>query len=471
MKKIKFLSVALILIVGVIFIFNGCQKETFSETKNDEKLHAKFVTLEQLQNNPQLKHSLKLLEKVFDINLTKDLPNSLAIETNQIINVNSEKSQTFSFKILNKVDINSDFENFVIDISKSGEIRYYILTYQFKEENTNDGTFPFNVSCYNLSEYQIEINDFHVNISKLVTIPECAIMFTVISPRDDPEYDITIIDFSDCGGSGGNGDGNSNNGGYENNDDYSWGGSSDDFGGVEGGLDNYDIPGHVGLNLSNELLNSLVIFESKDPATSVEINLQNDIINCFNTASNDSGTHSITLYVDQPVANSNSTYTINGIDVEVGHSFVSIQQILNGVTNIKTFGLYPSEGVSPDNPSSTPIFFDDGGHNFDVSITIQVSPATFDNVIYYITHINQYIGNYNYNLNSFNCSDFALNVFNISGAGVPDTTGTWSLMGETLGSGTNPGNLGQDIRHLNPLPPNSVRNTIGGTATNTNPCN
>ena len=64
-------------------------------------------------------------------------------------------------------------------------------------------------------------------------------------------------------------------------------------------------------NSIQDYLNNLVIVESPEPSTSIEIDLQNDIIDCFDTTNNRYGYHTITIYVDQPVVNSDKPITID----------------------------------------------------------------------------------------------------------------------------------------------------------------
>lgn len=83
------------------------------------------------------------------------------------------------------------------------------------------------------------------------------------------------------------------------------------------------------------------------------------------------------------------------------------------------------------------------------------------------SHIREYINKYtsSYNLNTNNCSDFALGLFKLMNFNLPDTTGYWPF-----GNGTNPGDLGEDIRTM-PLTNGMSKDTKGGNApSNTGTC-
>ena len=168
-------------------------------------------------------------------------------------------------------------------------------------------------------------------------------------------------------------------------------------------------------------------------------------LECFDT----SKSATIAIYADQPIANSNATY--NSSNLDSGHSFISISQ--NGNTSI--FGFYPEEGkVNPfTNRSSVSSMGDDASHVYDVSISVNVSPSDLASIISYSINYAA-----NYDLNSYNCTDFAIEVGNIMGLSLPACNGTWSG-----GGGSNPGTFGQHLRNMT-LPLGVSRNTSGGVS-------
>ena len=193
--------------------------------------------------------------------------------------------------------------------------------------------------------------------------------------------------------------------------------------------------------------------------------LDGKFLDCFNTTNNSNGVHSVTIYVDQPIPNSSATYsTETGYkksNIDVGHTFISIKQIVSGVERIKTIGYYPRNSVTPNSPTTDGVFYDDGGKPFDVSYTISISPSQFNSLIQHIQNMTQYN---TYHLNQQNCSDFAVDALSPI-ITIPDTYGSWPL-----GGGTNPGNLGQDLRNLS-TSPTKTKNTTGGTGPLSKNCN
>ena len=159
----------------------------------------------------------------------------------------------------------------------------------------------------------------------------------------------------------------------------------------------------------------------------------------------------ITVYIDQPVAGQDDTLTNDGLSVDVGHTFISLTQ--GSVTRV--MGFYPRDGVRPIlNPSSAPAMVNDGGHHYDVSISANISSSRMGNVL---SAIRSY-GDDTYHLSRFNCTDYALKIAEAAGLSLPDTSGSWPG-----GGGSNPGNLGEDVRGL-PNNTNQTTDTTGGNA-------
>lgn len=155
-----------------------------------------------------------------------------------------------------------------------------------------------------------------------------------------------------------------------------------------------------------------------------------------------------TVYVDQPVSNSKKPN--NGTNP--GHSFISIKQ--GGIRRV--VGFYPKTNVYPGlDDVDDGVLVDNSSHEFDVSISITITPSNLNHLISYIKDS----AIKGYNLNTYNCTDFAMEASSLVGMSLGSAYGTW--MG---GAGDNPGQLGQNLRSL-PLPyVGAVRNTTGGSS-------
>jgi len=176
-----------------------------------------------------------------------------------------------------------------------------------------------------------------------------------------------------------------------------------------------------------------------------EISIENmeEFLECFDLSSG----AEITIYVDQPLANDDTPFTVGGD--KAGHSFIGITQ--GNVT--RHFGFYPEGNASPFNPEDPSVFGDNEGDAYDVSITNNISPFELGAVISETLSYNA-----NYHLSYNNCTDFALVISQLSGFDIPQTIEDWPG-----GSGLNPGSFGQDIRQLE-LDAGMSRNTEGGNA-------
>lgn len=189
---------------------------------------------------------------------------------------------------------------------------------------------------------------------------------------------------------------------------------------------------------------------SMSPYTVITFDTRNEIqdileyLKCLSSSS----PIQITLFVDQPKANTRNTWAGNILNPDVGHTYIQLEQ--NGI--VRTLGFYPSEGVSPTDTKAKSLLNNDSGHVFDVSITTTISdPTRINNLLNFIKNYKQ-----TYDLNNYNCTDFGIDAFRMSGVTIPKTTGSWGL-----GSGKNPGDLGQDLRGIKGG--NISVNTTGGT--------
>jgi hypothetical protein len=172
-----------------------------------------------------------------------------------------------------------------------------------------------------------------------------------------------------------------------------------------------------------------------------------DYLNCFDT----NQPASITVYVAEPNPGSGDTH--NGTNV--GHTYISLSQGIE----IRTFGFYPtSNHIYPYlNNSSSSILGDDGSEIFTASISTTITASQLQQIINASLNYTQ-----TYHLDTYNCTDFAIDLGNLAGLTLPDANGSWFG-----GGGSNPGTLGQHIRGVTPTG-NIVIDTTGGNAPSTN---
>ncbi len=178
------------------------------------------MTLNEVKANSIIKRSLDKIENQFDFNKlntskksknigntntsaavsndpinSKD--NTFTILTDEILQVSTDSTDVYTFRIEIPTKPESDFENFVIHKNSNGSIAYYIYSYK----NYSDDFTALNVSRKKVNEDQINISDFDdylPSVMKYDATNECWISIT-------KEGNDIVIDISDCGDKGGTG--------------------------------------------------------------------------------------------------------------------------------------------------------------------------------------------------------------------------------------------------------------------------
>ncbi len=148
--------------------------------------------------------------------------------------------------------------------------------------------------------------------------------------------------------------------------------------------------------------------------------------------------YALILHVQQPLAGKRKSFT--GIN-NVGHMFITLIKYNDDRSYVsRSFGFYPDKNsffsATPFHPTATPVFKDDGSHDWDEAIGKFISYKRFRKIIRLLTKYECKM----YNLNQNNCTDFGLTIASLSGININDTKGTWPL-----GKGNNPANAGQSI--------------------------
>lgn len=136
-----------------------------------------------------------------------------------------------------------------------------------------------------------------------------------------------------------------------------------------------------------------------------------DYIKCFNSISDVNASFKITLLSDLPV-NGDPSKLFDWSKNSPGHSFIQLNKSGGGKTIQQNFGFYPEFGwKAPFNVSVDSKMVDNAGHEFNASLTLTVSSSQFQAALNKI----QALSGNNYNITTWNCTDFALSVFNAAG--------------------------------------------------------
>jgi hypothetical protein len=139
------------------------------------------------------------------------------------------------------------------------------------------------------------------------------------------------------------------------------------------------------------------------------INIQK-YFNCFDLVPSAGATYSIKLCVDLPINNNPGASMNFSGGVNAGHSFLAITKSSGSVTVTQCFGFYPQERPSLLDPFSPipSVLKDNSNREINASITMSINSDQFNALkTGAITLCNS-----RYSLDSWNCTDYALGVFN-----------------------------------------------------------
>lgn len=157
----------------------------------------------------------------------------------------------------------------------------------------------------------------------------------------------------------------------------------------------------------------------------------------------------LTVYVQQPNENKRDKMGENS----VGHTFIGIQQ----GTIQRIIGFYPDSPNASLISSQKSELHDNSNTLYHVSISIGVDADKLSSLINYINDYSK-----TYDLNNYNCSDFAIGAAEKAGLKLPKTTGSYNAVIVNF-KGRNPGDLGQDIRNMN-IPGGATKSVTKGNA-------
>jgi hypothetical protein len=171
-----------------------------------------------------------------------------------------------------------------------------------------------------------------------------------------------------------------------------------------------DAPAPGGGGASGDSTVALAIQPEVEYTNSLKVVNIKNVFNCFTLVPNAGATYTIQLCADVPV-NSNPGASMDYLGgVSAGHSFLVVTKTNGSSSVTQSFGFYPAQSPSAWSafdpmPSAVK---DNGAHEINASITMNISEYQFATVqagaIAYAT--NSYV------LDSYNCTDYALGVFN-----------------------------------------------------------
>lgn len=152
------------------------------------------------------------------------------------------------------------------------------------------------------------------------------------------------------------------------------------------------------------------------------------MIDCFNSIPDQGAVCSIELMADLPV-NDHPTYLTDRRKTYAGHCFLQLRKSNQGKSIIQNIGLYPKSSLKSI-ATTAPIpgrFINDAWHAYNASIKISLNFVQLSTILQEIKRIGA--AGPRYDIDDFNCTDFALKILNLIRPTDPLVPQTYQLPG------------------------------------------
>jgi hypothetical protein len=199
-----------------------------------------------------------------------------------------------------------------------------------------------------------------------------------------------------------------------------------------------------------------------------------DYFGCFTAHDEPGYTYSVTLAVEQPSPGSRTPWSYSEVGLggsliglnplNVGHTWLIFTENAGPNTITRNVGFYPTTMVMPGSTTSQGVLNNDQNTSYNVCLSVNVSSTQFFLMTNYVEQGNN--PGYMYNLNSNNCTTFAVDAMDQGGVSIPATVGSWGINSK----GLDPGDLGEDIKSMQ-LSSNMKLSTVENPHLNTGVCN
>jgi hypothetical protein len=193
--------------------------------------------------------------------------------------------------------------------------------------------------------------------------------------------------------------------------DYSSGGGGGDYSGYYGSLDGSYSSGDGPYSVSGGQLATeplmLVDEDTYSERSAIDIK---SYLKCFDAIPDDGSTCSIEIFADIPV-DLDPTKLFYFNSGSPGHTFIQLKKSNGNLSVIQNIGFYPKTGwkVLLTNAPVEGKFVDDSQHEFNASLKMNLSASNLRSTLTEVLYLANFI---KYDIDDYNCTDFALNVFN-----------------------------------------------------------
>jgi hypothetical protein len=239
--------------------------------------------------------------------------------------------------------------------------------------------------------------------------------------------------------------GGGNNSGFYSSMDFSYsgGGYGGGSGSGSGGGDRKDaselLPDE---GFEQEII--LVDFEPVEKRDAIDVT---KYLKCFSNIPDSGSTCSIEILTDIPVDNDPDKF-FNWNTGSPGHTFLQIKKSNGSQSVSQNIGFYPEQGWKT-LLTTAPVkgkFVDNGWHEFNASLKRDISADQLKSVV---TEIESLAKSVQYDIDDYNCTDFALQVFNSVPYSTPLEIPKYNIPGGMAPNGTNtPQGLYQKLKNM-----------------------
>jgi hypothetical protein len=172
-----------------------------------------------------------------------------------------------------------------------------------------------------------------------------------------------------------------------------------------------------------------------------------DYLKCFSTVPDAGSSCSIEILTDIPVDKDPNIF-LNWNTGSPGHTFLQIRKSNGAQIVSQNLGFYPEEGWKT-LLTTAPVkgkFVDNAFHEFNASLKRDISPAQLKDVLIKIENLSKFV---KYDIDEYNCTDFALEVFNSVPFSKPLEIPKFNIPGGMAPNGTNtPQGLYQKLKSM-----------------------
>ena len=215
----------------------------------------------------------------------------------------------------------------------------------------------------------------------------------------------------------------------------------------------------------------LVDFEPSEDLSPIDIT---KFLKCFANIPDEGSSCSIEILSDIPV-DKDPNKLFNWQTQSPGHTFLQLKKTNGNQSVMQNIGFYPLEGWKTILTTApvTGKFVDNGQHEFNASLLMNLTPEEMQKTLAEVTYLSSFV---KYDIDEFNCTDFALDVFNTARVSNPIEIPKYDIPGGTAPNGSNtPQGLYNKLKDMQAQGIESNNITIPGykgfVAPSNGPCN